>query len=87
MPALTMLDSRSARSALTVMIGSLLAALVFATSASAEHRVLDLVSTGPDGGNLDDEVFFRDASADGTRVLFETEESLVRADRCPHRHL
>ena len=70
----------SARSAVTVMIGSLLAALVFATSAAAEPRVLDLVSTGPDGGNFDMGVDFADTSADGTHAFFETQESLVSAD-------
>ena len=78
MPALS--HHSSARSAVTVMIGSLLAALVFATSAAAEPRVLDLVSTGPDGGNLDMGVDFADMSADGTHAFFETQESLVSAD-------
>jgi RTX calcium-binding nonapeptide repeat (4 copies) len=59
---------------------AVLAALVLATGAAAESRVLDLVSTGPDGGNLDMGVSFLDASADGSRVIFETDESLVSAD-------
>ena len=63
-----------------VVIGLLLAALVLAGSAQAEHRELDLVSTGPDGGNLDVGAAFLDASTDGARVFFETDESLVSAD-------
>jgi Ca2+-binding RTX toxin-like protein len=39
-----------------------------------------LVSTGPDGGNGEFEAFFRDDSADGTVVVFETDESLVSTD-------
>ena len=39
-----------------------------------------LVSTGPTGGNGTFHAGFAGASADGTRVFFETEESLVSAD-------
>ena len=39
-----------------------------------------LVSTGPAGGNGAFGAFFGGASADGTRVFFETGESLVSAD-------
>ena len=39
-----------------------------------------LVSTGPTGGNGAFHASFRGASADGTRVFFETVESLVSAD-------
>ena len=39
-----------------------------------------LVSTGPDGGNDDFGAFHQGNSADGTRVFFDTEESLVGAD-------
>ena len=71
---------RRSRSGPAVVIGSLLAALVLADSARAEHRELDLVSTGPDGGNLDVGAAFLDASTDGARVFFETDEALVSAD-------
>jgi hypothetical protein len=46
-----------------------------------------LLSTGPDGGNGDVGAFFDGASADGTRVVFETEESLLRADTDAARDL
>jgi hypothetical protein len=39
-----------------------------------------LISTGPSGGNANLDVFPADVSADGLRVFFETEESLVPAD-------
>jgi Ca2+-binding RTX toxin-like protein len=39
-----------------------------------------LVSTGPAGGNGAFDVFFRGASADGSRVFFSTVESLVSTD-------
>ena len=39
-----------------------------------------LISTGPNGGNGDFGADFFDASKDGSRVAFETNESLVAAD-------
>jgi hypothetical protein len=39
-----------------------------------------LVSTGPSGGNGPSDVFFDGVSADGSRVFFDTDESLVPAD-------
>ena len=39
-----------------------------------------LISIGPTGGNGNFDVFPADVSADGSRVFFETEESLVAAD-------
>jgi hypothetical protein len=62
------------------VIGSLLAALVFAAGAAGEDRALDLISTGPNGGNLDFDVSFLGASTDASRVFFETDESLASAD-------
>jgi hypothetical protein len=38
-----------------------------------------LISIGPAGGNGDIDAEFRRASADGTRVFFETDEPLVAA--------
>jgi hypothetical protein len=40
----------------------------------------NLVSTGPSGGNGPNDAFFDGVSADGTRVFFDTDESLVAAD-------
>ncbi len=40
----------------------------------------NLVSAGPAGGNGDFDAFFRAVSDDGTRVFFETDESLVSGD-------
>jgi hypothetical protein len=39
-----------------------------------------LVSTGPSGGNGIDDAFFNAVSTDGSRVFFDTTESLVPAD-------
>ncbi len=39
-----------------------------------------LISTGPTGGNANLDAYPDDVSSDGTRVFFETEESLVAAD-------
>ena len=39
-----------------------------------------LLSTGSTGGNGAFDVFYADSSADGTRVLFETDEKLTAAD-------
>jgi hypothetical protein len=61
-------------------IGSLLGALVFAAGAAGEHGVLESVSTGPAGGNAEIHASFGGASADGSRVFFDTDEALVSAD-------
>ncbi len=42
--------------------------------------VTTLISTGPAGGNGGQPAFFAGAGADGSRVFFETDESLVAAD-------
>jgi Ca2+-binding RTX toxin-like protein len=70
---------RHMRSAAAAIV-SLLAAGALAAGASAEDRVLELVSTGPAGGNGAFDASFSDMSADGTRGFFVTEESLVGAD-------
>ncbi len=44
-----------------------------------------LISTGPTGGNGPNHSHFAGASADGSRVFFETRESLVSADTDPGR--
>ncbi|PWU18332.1 MAG: hypothetical protein C5B48_14825 [Candidatus Rokuibacteriota bacterium] len=40
----------------------------------------NIVSTGPSGGNGADDAFFDGTSSDGTKVFFDTTESLVPAD-------
>ncbi len=63
-----------------VGIGSVLAAAGFASRASAEHSALELVTTGPTGGNGTFDAAFGGASADGSRGFYTTAESLVSAD-------
>ena len=63
-----------------VVIGALLATGVLAAGAAGEHSVLELVSTGPAGGNGAADSEFGGASSDGARVFFDTDESLVSAD-------
>jgi Ca2+-binding RTX toxin-like protein len=72
-------SSRYRRWAATAIV-SLLAAGAPAAGASADDRVLELVSTGPAGGNGALDADFEALSADGTRAFFETQESLVSAD-------
>jgi hypothetical protein len=48
-------------------------ALAFAAGAVGEHSVLELVSTGPAAS-------FDGASEDGTRVSFQTADTLLSAD-------
>jgi hypothetical protein len=62
-------------------VAALLAAAAFAGSASADHNLLEQVSTGPAGGNgAIASAEYRGASSDGLRVFFYTVESLVSAD-------
>jgi hypothetical protein len=56
------------------------AVLASAGPALANHGLTGLQSTGPNGGNGAIASNFRGASADGTRVYFQTTESLVSAD-------
>jgi len=49
-------------------------------TASATHNTTSLLSTGPNGGNGAVSSQFRGASADGTRVFFQSNEQLVAAD-------
>jgi hypothetical protein len=49
-------------------------------TAFASHNTTDVVSTGPNGGNGAISSQFRGASADGTRVFFQSSEQLVAAD-------
>ncbi len=45
-----------------------------------ETRTTSLVSIGPDGGNGPFEAEYADTSEDGSRVFFETEDSVLAAD-------
>ncbi len=61
---------------LTLALSALLPA-----SAAAEHSVRELLSGGPAGTSTEAPVSFETASADGTRVVSSTAESLVPGDR------
>src|SRR3954447_26248536 len=63
-----------------VAVLALLSGLLLPGAASANHSVTDLVSVGPNGGNGAAASVYRGASSDGTRVFFQTTESLVSAD-------
>ena len=49
-------------------------------AAWGNHNTIDVVSTGPAGGNGALSSQFRGASADGTRVIFQSSEPLVASD-------
>ena len=55
---------------------------MLATCAPAwgSHNMTEIVSTGPAGGNGAVSSQFRGASADGTRIFFQSNEALVTAD-------
>ena len=54
--------------------------LVCAGAAPGNHNTTEVVSTGPNGGNATISSQFRGASADGSRVFFQSNEQLVAAD-------
>src|SRR3954449_4761597 len=62
------------------------ASLAFATLAAlpalaaANHTLTELQSTGPNGGNATVSSQYRGASADGTRIFFQTNEALTADD-------
>ena len=58
----------------------LLVTLALAAGAWASHDSIELVSTGPAGGNGAATVAYAGASEDGGRVYFQTIESLVASD-------
>jgi hypothetical protein len=68
--------------AIWISLGALaaLGLLVLAAPALANHRLTDLQSIGPAGGNGALAANFRGSSEDGTRVFFQTTEPLVSAD-------
>ena len=49
-------------------------------TAWGSHNATDVVSTGPAGGNGAVSSQFRGASADGSRIFFQSNEPLVAAD-------
>jgi len=49
-------------------------------TAAASHNLTEIASVGPIGGNAAISSQFRGASADGSRVFFQTSEPLVAAD-------
>jgi hypothetical protein len=65
------------RAALAVAIASVLA---WPGTAHATHNTTEIASIGPTGGNGTISSQFRGASADGTKVFFQSNEQLVAAD-------
>jgi hypothetical protein len=61
-------------------LAATLAMLALAAPALANHGLTELQSTGPIGGNAAAGANFRGASADGTKVFFQTTEPLVSLD-------
>jgi hypothetical protein len=61
-------------------LSGVLAALIWAPTASANHSLTELISAPPGGGGGGSSVSYSGASRDGTRVFFETDESLDAAD-------
>jgi hypothetical protein len=68
------------RKVLTTLLVAVATMALGAPPALANHSTKDLLSIGPTGGNGPEDVFFDFASADGSKVFFETAESLVPAD-------
>src|SRR5438067_6452937 len=64
----------------TIAAVAVLGALAWPGAARADQRSTEQQSVGPNGGNGTLASNYRGASADGTRVFFQTTESLVAAD-------
>ncbi len=62
------------------MLAAFVTALAMCATASGSHNVTAVVSTGPAGGNGAVSSQFRGASADGSRIFFQSNEALVAAD-------
>ena len=62
------------------LAGAALCWLLICAAAWGNHNTTDLVSVGPAGGNGAFSSQWRGASADGTRVIFQSSEPLVAAD-------
>jgi hypothetical protein len=72
--------ARDFRFARRVFVIAVLIMVAFVPAAAANHSLLELLSTGPAGGNGPADATFVAASKDGTHVFFVTKESLVPAD-------
>ena len=66
-------------------LGVVLLTGLLPASATASHSQLELISTGPGGGNAAIGALLAGTSTDGSRAFFETTESLVASDSdsCP----
>ena len=62
------------------LAGTALCWLLACAVAYGNHNTTDLISIGPNGGNGAFSSQFRGASADGSKVFFQTNEQLVAAD-------
>lgn len=62
------------------VLAALATVLALCATAWGSHNLTEVVSTGPAGGNGAISSQFRGASADGTRVFFQSNEQLVAAD-------
>ena len=60
-----------------MLLAMAMALAIAAPGAWANHTLKDHLSIGPTGGNANVDVFFDFASSDGSRMFFETPESLV----------
>ena len=63
-----------------LLLAGTLATLALATAAGADHNTVQIISTGPAGGNAASAAEYKFISQDGSRVVFQTNESLVAAD-------
>ena len=72
--------SRPARAVIATVLAGACGLCAAWVALAAETRTTSLVSIGPDGGNGPFEAEYADASDDGSRVFFETEDSLLAAD-------
>ena len=72
--------TRSARKLVQVLLALAAAMAVVAPGAWANHSTKDHLSIGSTGGNANADVFFDFAARDGSRMFFETPESLVAGD-------
>ena len=72
--------SRPARAVIATVLAGACGLCAAWVALAAETRTTSLVSIGPDGGNGPFEAEYADTSDDGSRVFFETEDSLLAAD-------
>ena len=62
------------------LLAACAATIATGSAAWGNHNTTEIVSTGPNGGNGAVSSQFRGASADGSRVFFQSNEALVAAD-------